>query len=109
MFNATIVENSLADKSILKELEIIKSWQSDDWTLHNVLVKEDQIGLLSKYLDNGPWYIHLWKEGDDEIKVVFKDKIFNIKHSDKSSWSDAVVYGKSIGIPEEQLDFIIEE
>ena len=41
--------------------------------------------------------------------VVFKDKIFTIKHSDKSTRKDVVEYGKSVGIPEEQLDFVITD
>ena len=44
----------------------------------------------------------------DEIKVIFKNKVFTIKFSDKSTWSEAISYGKSIGIPEEQLDFPID-
>ena len=44
----------------------------------------------------------------DDIIVIFKNKIFNIKYSDKKTWSEAVAYGKSIGIPEEQLDFPID-
>jgi hypothetical protein len=28
--------------------------------------------------------------------------------SDKSTWNDATEYGKSLGIPKEQLDFLID-
>lgn len=107
MYKGTIVENSLADKNILQEIKITKTWQSSDWILHDVLVNEDQIPTLSQNLDNGPWYIHVWKPGTDDVKVIFKNKIFDIKHSNKSTWKDAVAYGKSVGIPEEQLDFVI--
>ena len=51
--------------------------------------------------------MHFWEPGKDEVLVVFKSKTFDIKHSDKSTWSEAMAYGKSIGIPEEQLDFVI--
>jgi len=108
MYKGTIIENSLSDKSILDKLKIKKTYHSGDWILHDVHVDGEQIIELSKYLANGPWYIHLWKQGEDEIKVIFKDKIFDIKFSDKSTWADAVTYGKSIGIPEEQLDFPID-
>lgn len=47
-------------------------------------------------------------KGGDEVKVVFREKIFSIKFTDKSTWKDAVTHGKSIGIPEEQLDFLID-
>ncbi|MEK9148026.1 MAG: hypothetical protein AAB650_01175 [Patescibacteria group bacterium] len=108
MFKGTIVENSLRDKSILDTVKIEKTYQSGDWILHDVFVSEEQILELSKYLGDGPWYIHLWQPGKDDVRVVFKDKVFTIKFSDKSTWADAVAYGKSIGIPEEQLDFPID-
>jgi hypothetical protein len=108
MYHATIIENSLSDKDILKRVQIVKSRQSTRWTLHDVLVTEDQIPELSKSLDVGPWYIHLWKPGEDDVKVIFKNKIFDIQFSDKSTWADAVEHGTSLGIPAEQLDFLID-
>ncbi|MBP9836978.1 MAG: hypothetical protein KBC78_04065 [Candidatus Pacebacteria bacterium] len=107
MYKGTIIENSLSDKNILHEVKIIRTWQSSKWTLHDVLIEEDQIPKLSNSLSDGPWYIHVWKPGNDKIKVIYKNKIFQINYSDKSTWKDAVDYGKSIGIPEEQLDFVI--
>jgi hypothetical protein len=104
----TIIENSLSDKSILKDIQITKTWQDDDWILHSVLIDERAIPELSKILNPGPWYIHFWEPGQDDVTVVFKDKIFKIKYSDKNTWIDAVTYGKSLGIPEEQLDFLID-
>ncbi|MEI6660081.1 MAG: hypothetical protein WCK91_01505 [bacterium] len=108
MYHVTIIENSLADKEILKKVQIVKSRQSGSWVLHDALVTEDQIPELSKSLDVGPWYIHLWKSGCDDVKVIFKDKIFDIKFSDKSTWEEAVNYGRSLNIPEAQLDFPID-
>ena len=108
LYKATIVENSLSDKSILNTLKIEKTWQSGDWVLHDVFVEDNKISALSKYLAEGPWYIHFWVPGKDTVKVLSKNKLFDIQHSDKSTWAEAITYGKSIGIPEEQLDFIIE-
>lgn len=108
MYKGTIIENSLTSKDILSRFKINKTWQSGSWVLHDVLIEEDQIFELSKYLENGPWYIHVWQPGNDNVKVIFKNKVFGIKFSNKSSWADAVSYGKSIGIPEEQLDFPID-
>jgi hypothetical protein len=108
MLHGTIIENSLKDKSILKQVKIVKTWQDDDWILHDVLIGEESAREFGRYLNDGPWYVHFWKEGKDDILVVFKDKIFTIKHSDKSTWQEAIDYGKSIGIPAEQLDFVIK-
>src|ERR1035437_9764025 len=88
MFKGTIIENSLNDKSILDKIQIIKTYQDNDWILHDVYIDEKQIPELSKYLADGPWYIHLWKTGLDEVKIVFKEKVFTIKSSDKSTWTD---------------------
>jgi hypothetical protein len=105
-YRGTIIENSLKDKSILSELEIVNTRQSDDWFLHDVLASEEQVKFLGRYLNCGPWYMHFWIPGQDIAIVVFRDKNFEIKLSDKSTWAQAVSYGKSIGIPEEQLDFL---
>ena len=106
-FQGIIVENSLKDSSILRSLNIQRSWQDGSWTLHDVLVDEGDALKIGQYLTDGPWYIHFWKPGGDDVLVVYKDKSFRIKHSEKSTWVDAVAYGKSIGIPSEQLDFPI--
>ncbi len=109
MLKGTIVENSLVDKSILSEIKIEKTWQSGNWILHNVLVEEETAKQIGNYLADGPWYIHFWEPGKDDVLVVYKGKNFSIKHSDKSTWSEAVAYGQSIGIPSEQLDFVIDD
>jgi hypothetical protein len=106
MYKGTIVENSLADRNILKRVKIIKTWQSEDWILQDVLAEETQLEELGKALSDGPWYMNFWIPDSDEMKVVYKNKVFDLKISDKSTWSEAIVYGKSIGIPEEQLDFV---
>jgi len=109
VFKGVLIHESLKDKSYLDNIQIDKTYKEKDWTLHDISVKEDKINEFSKYLSSGPWYVHFWEEGKDDIRIVFKDKIFNIKSSDKSTWAEAVAYAKSIGIPEEQLDFRIEE
>lgn len=108
MFKGTVVENSLKDASIFQQLQVGKTWQAGTWVLHDVLVTQEQINQLSEHLADGPWYMHFWEPGQDEVLVVFKDKIFTIQHSDKSTWTEAIAYGKSLGIPEAQLDFLIE-
>ncbi len=108
MLKGTIIENSLADKSILKGLEITKTYQSGDWILHDVLITEEQAENLGQYLNDGPWYMHFWEEGKDDVSVIYKDKNFRIKYSDKTTWAYAIEHGMSRGIPEEQLDFAIQ-
>jgi hypothetical protein len=109
MWFGTIVENSLEDKSILDIVHKEKTWTSSRWTLHNISTSEEVVRSIGKYLASGPWYIHFWKPENDEILVIFKHKTFTISHSDTSTWEDAIQYGMSIGIPKEQLDFVIPD
>ena len=106
MLKGVLIENSLNTTDLLPTLEISKTWKDGDWILHEVSVSEKQVRELSKHLRKGPWYMHFWKEGNDEILVLFRDCVFRINQSDRSTWSGAIAHGKSIGIPEEQLDFV---
>ncbi|HVM58947.1 MAG TPA: hypothetical protein VMT80_01290 [Candidatus Paceibacterota bacterium] len=104
MLTGTIVLNSLDSPSVLDEIEILNRTKDEDWELVDIHATREQILQLSKHLVPGPWYMHFWN-GDD-VLVVFKERYFDIKYSDKTTWIPAVAYGKSIGIPEEQLDFL---
>lgn len=107
VYRGKVVENSLHDKKILEDVKITKTYPVEDWTLHDILIGGEKIDKLGAYIADGPWYIHLWQEGKDDVIVVFKDKNFKIKYSDKSTWKEAIEYGKSKGIPVGQLDFAI--
>ena len=108
MLKGTLIENSLADKSILKSLKIERTWQSSNWILHSVLIRPEQLPELAHSLIDGPWYTHFWEPGKSNIQVVFKDIQFEIDVRDRSTWAKAITYGKKLGIPEEQLDFVVE-
>lgn len=99
-----IIQNSLSDTSILDKLHILKTKVGNTWTLHDIIANKDDIPLLQHALATGPWYIHLWNE--DEIVVIYKDKIFWIDKNDHASWREAIKHGLTIGIPIEQLSFV---
>ena len=44
----------------------------------------------------------------DNVVAVYPNATFSFKHSDKNSWAQAIEHGLSLGIPAEQLDFIID-
>lgn len=100
----TIIENSLENKNILKDLCITNTWNEEDCILHDVVVNESEILLIQKALATGPWYVHFW-EGDT-IVVIYKNKIFRLKKEDKRTWAEAITYGKDLGIPENELNFL---
>lgn len=111
-YKGTIVEESLTDNRIINDLKIIAVKISSDenpedrWHLYTVLVTNEDIEKLSKSI-KPKWYMHFWNNRDKNIIAIFKDKKFEFDYDDKSSWIPAVEYGISLGIPEEQLDFII--
>lgn len=109
MFIGTIIENSLGNKAFLNQVKILRTYQSGDWTLHDVKMDSSLIPELANALEDGPWYVHVWQPGNDEVVVIYKDRLFTLRHSDKATWQDAVNYGRSIGIPLEQLDFPISK
>lgn len=112
-YEGTIIQESLVDDRYLNTIEVTKYWVTNDdnpedrWHLLSVLVSEDDIKKLSTNLKPANWYAHFWN-GDDVI-AIFPNKLFTFKHSDPSTWSEAIAYGKSLQIPIEQLDFKIVE
>lgn len=106
-WHGILVDVSQKDKSIFKSLKILgkKKSSNNDWTLYRIGVPSKDINkvilqIQNNMLDN--FYFHFYR--DNELLVVFEKKIFRIK-TDKSTWKKTVEYGKSISIPERQLDF----
>jgi hypothetical protein len=88
-YKGVIIEESLKDKSVLKEIKILRTisekvtkihrtpWLSQ-WTIHNVLVSEEKIDLISEKIqksldDSHEWYVEL-KNKRNEI-MIFHDNI----------------------------------
>jgi hypothetical protein len=109
MLEGTVIENSLDNPEILSDFEVIKSWEAGDWKLHRICVTEEQAHQISRHLVKGPWYVHFWKENKNDVLVVYQNKKFWIKFDDQESWKDALEHGLSLGIPEGQLNFLIEQ
>lgn len=109
IYSGTIVEESLLDNRILNSFTInqvhisMNEVAANRWHLYKVTLSEKQIDILLNNLKPQGWYAHFWH--NDKVIVVFPGKKFKIQYSDKSTWQDAIDYGLSIGIPQEQLDF----
>lgn len=110
-YKGTIIEESLSDNRIINELKIIGLRISKDenpadrWHLYTVNVSDADISRLAGII-KPKWYMHFWK--DRQVIAIFQGKKFEFNYDDKSSWAPAVEHGLSIGIPKEQLDFIID-
>ena len=116
-YKGDIIEESLSNKSVLKELNTISTrvekvtdehqtpWLSQ-WTLHTIEVAENEADVLaeklSKVLDpEHGWYIDY--RNDEHHYVIFKDKVFKLNRNKKSDYDEMIKYGLSIGTTDYQL------
>jgi hypothetical protein len=113
-YHGIIIDLSQKNTSVLKSLEIIgcKKAFFNLASLCKVRVPsesiESTITRLQSNMREGLWplvhgfYFHFYN--NDELIVVFKNKIFRGK-PEPGSFGEMIDYGKSLGIPEKQLDF----
>lgn len=118
-YKGTIIEESLEDNSVLKEIKILSSrvvptterhrtpWVKQ-WTLHAVEVSEDKAegiaAKISRAIDKEKghaWYADY--KNDSTHFIIFRDKVFFVARKSKAQYEEARRYGLSLGIPEYQL------
>jgi hypothetical protein len=119
-YKGTIIEESLEDTNVLKDMKTIstdiekvtpehKTPWIKQWTLHMVEIPENMAAnmavKLSKSLDGKHcnWYADFKNSGKHYI--IFRDKIFLVDRDNKSQYDEVLKYGISIGVPAYQLDF----
>lgn len=120
-YKGVIIEESLQDKSVLKDVKILEtkieavteehktSWLKQ-WTLHTVEIREDKAQAMSEKISQaldrehgGSWYADF--KNDTHHYIIFRNKVFYIDRSSKEQYDEAKNYGISLGIPEYQVDF----
>ncbi|HLC48879.1 MAG TPA: hypothetical protein VJI96_00635 [Candidatus Andersenbacteria bacterium] len=120
-FTGVIIEESLADTSILDELNITDTkfeqvtrdhatpWLQQ-WTLHEVTVPEINIEAIAQKISQSldpehgaSWYADF--KNDSTHYIIFLNKVFKIDRSKPEQYKAATDYGISIGIPAYQVDF----
>lgn len=104
-YHGILVNVSQKDKSVFNKLKILGQKKDNGWILYRIGVAPNKIEQKIKQLQKnmlGRFYFHFYK--DEELIVVFKKRIFRVK-TDKATWKEVIEYGKSLNIPEEQLDF----
>lgn len=116
-YKGDIIEESLSNKDVLKDVNIISTrvekvtdehqtpWLSQ-WTLDTIEVEEDQASSLAEKLSKAldpehGWYIDY--RNDKFHFVIFKNKVFKIDRSKKSDYDEMVKFGLSVGTPDYQL------
>ena len=120
-YTGTIIEESLEDKSVLKDVKILSTrvepikeshqtpWLSQ-WTLHKVEILKEQAKKiaeeLSQALDRehgGSWYADY--KNDETHYIIFPDKIFKINRTIAEQYKAVTEYGLRLDIPDYQVDF----
>jgi len=118
-YKGVIIEESLENKDILKDVKILETkvekvteehktpWVKQ-WTLHTVEIPANQAKdvaeKISKVLDSkDDWYADFKNESHHYI--IFRNKVFYIDRKSKEQYDEAKRHGISLGIPEYQVDF----
>ena len=114
-YHGIILNISQRDRSIFDDLKIIgkRNVLPGIIVLFKVEVASSVLELLIQKLQANmakrflylihEFYCHFYC--GNELIIVFRNKVFHVT-TDRSSWIDAIEYGKSLGIPIKQLDFI---
>lgn len=122
-YKGVIIEESLGDTSVLKEVKILdtevepvaeehKTPWLKQWTLHTVEIPEDKVDevadKISKSFDkeHPHWYADY--KNDKCHYIIYANKIFKVDLSNPVLYRDAKEHGISIGIPEYQVNFAPE-
>jgi hypothetical protein len=106
-YHGIIIKEGLKDQSVLNLMKILGRKKGGELTLLRVGINENRIGevvgSVQKNLVTEPtFYAHFYLGG--ELIVVFPRKIFYLTPK-KETWKSAIDYGKSVGVPEKELDF----
>ena len=116
-YKGDIIEESLSDKNILKDVNIISTrvekvtdehqtpWLSQ-WTLDIIEVEEDQASSLAEKLSMALDHKHGWYIDYRNNKyhfVIFKNKVFKMDRTKRSDYNEMINYGLSVGTPDYQL------
>ena len=118
-YRGVIIEESLDDKSVLKEVKIISTkvepvtdkhktpWVKQ-WTLHTVEVPDEKAGDVADTLSHSLDSEHAWYadfKNEEYHYIIYRNKIFKVDLQNPVLYRDTKQYGISLGIPEYQIDF----
>ena len=106
--HAIIVDKSLSDLSVLKKLNIISQTKDGGWILYKISIDSSEVDktirMIHSNMAEGNWYFHFYNKDGSRLIIVFRDRVIETNNN-PSNWASVIEYGKSLGIPTEQLDF----
>lgn len=118
-YKGVIIEESLQNKDILKDVKILETKVEDvteehktpwikQWTLHTVGIPENQAKDVAEKISEALDSEHAWYadfKNDTHHYIIFRNKTFFVDKQSKEQYDEAKKYGISLGIPEYQVDF----
>lgn len=118
-YEGVIIDESITDKSLLLDVEILnveiikttkrhKTPWVKQWSMYTCRISEKDIEnfseKISKALDAKRYWYADYKNSKYHY-IVFSKKIFKVDMSDMQNYMPAVQYGLTLGIPKHQLKF----
>lgn len=107
MYHGIILDKEFKDSRFVNTFRIFNKRKSADsnWMLFGIEVEDQKLSetinaIQENLREDKPFYSHLYN--NEKLIVIFKKKIFYMTFN-VSTWSEFINYGKSLGIPEEQL------
>ena len=120
-YKGTIIEESLQDASVLKDVTIVETkvepitpehktpWLRQ-WTLHSVEIPEEKAQEVAEKIsrifdiEHPDWYADY--KNDLYHFIIYAGRVYKVDKANLAAYQEAKDYGISIGIPEYQLDFV---
>lgn len=119
-YKGVIIEESLQDSHILKEIKVLatkiepitlkhKTQWLKQWTLHTIEIPEEKADELAEKISQSidkkhpSWYVDY--KNEKYHYIIYANKTFKVNLENPVLYQDAKEYGISIGIPEYQVDF----
>lgn len=118
-YKGVIIEESLDNPAVLKQVKIIETKVEEtteehqtpwvkQWTLRTVEIPENNADSVTEQLSKDLDKEHSWYadfKNDKYHYIIFRGKVFKVDLNNPVLYKDARQFGISLGIPEYQVDF----
>lgn len=118
-FQGVIIEESLENTSVLKDVAILETkvekvtgehktpWLKQ-WTLHTVKIPEERADSVAEKLSKDLEKEHNWYadyKNNTYHYIIYRGRVFKVDLENPFLYREARQYGIALGIPEYQVDF----